>query len=140
MVCGWRIYSKNKIFLMSISLNIPRRQLLGNLTVLIVLLFTLALASCSTEIKETSTPKSFYSDQEVEAFIDQFPSLVTEFGEGQPPEDILERLKIDITALKVVDRYVGGCLDFIVYDLSPNYELVVDNNFCSGFRVYIRDK
>jgi hypothetical protein len=97
------------------------------------------LYGCSVENEEVRGPV-LYADREVDAFIELYPALALEYAEERPPEDVLDRLEIDTAGLKVIDRYVGDCLDFVVYELSPSYELVVDDNACFGFRVAIRRK
>ena len=112
--------------------------MLKSVTTLLLVPLAMSLVGCSAELDEIRrlTP---YTDREVEAFIERFPAL-SEFDDDRPPEDVLQRLGIDITALKAGARGVGGCICFAVYELSPSYELVVDDNACSGHNVYIRSK
>ncbi len=99
----------------------------------------MAMAFCSWAIADRPA-RSFYADEEVLEFIEEYPGLAG-FTEGERvPENVLRRLSIDTNALDVLEIYIGGCVDMTVYDLSPGYELVVDRNACSGFGVAIRPK
>ena len=84
--------------------------------------------------------RSSYSDREVETFIKQFPQLAISINGDPEPKDILQRLQIDISVLKVIDSYIGNCPTLTVYYLSPSYDLVIDENACFGYQVFIRER
>ena len=106
---------------------------------LIFMAFLLAsslLAGCVNAVEKPADP-GLLTDQEVEAILASFPYLGEQIPEKPTPLDILQQLKVDATVLRVVDRYEGGCLSFTTYQLSPSYKLLVDENACFGYRVWI---
>lgn len=81
-----------------------------------------------------------YTDEQAEAFNQRLHRLV-EALDGEPvPNDILQHVGIKVDALRVIDLYVGGCPTAYTYELSPGYELWVDDNACFGCFVSIRQK
>jgi hypothetical protein len=108
-------------------------------TVNLLLLGSLILIACTLGAREKSN-RSFYTDREVETFIERFPQLGNPINGNPEPEDILQRLEIEINALQVIDIYIGDCPTLTVYELSPSYELVVDENACFGYQVHIRER
>lgn len=47
---------------------------------------------------------------------------------------------IVMVRLSLIDIYIGDCPTLTVYELSPGYELVVDENACFGYQVNIRKR
>lgn len=117
---------------------------------LTLLLFAAAalLAACgpNTPGEPTARPEyvtpaaSFhpYSDEQVLGLLQDYPSLGVQYEPD--PRDLLERAGIDLTLLEQTGRFVGDCICLTIFDLSPAYEIVVDENACSGYDVYIRKK
>jgi len=97
------------------------------------------LTACTLRASEKSS-HSLYTDRDVEAFIQRFPQLDNPIVSDPEPEDILQRLEIDINKLQVIDIYIGDCPTLTVYELSPGYELMVDENACFGYQVNIRKR
>ena len=114
------------------------KPMLRRLLLLIALSLSSGLFAVSSASIQVQQGQNLYSDEAVETFVERFPSLQSEYNEVPTPEDILQQLEIDINALESSDRYIGDCLDIVVYTLSPSYDLVVDDNACSGFNVYVR--
>ena len=108
-------------------------------TVYLLLLGCVSLTACMLGAREKSN-RSFYTDREVETFIERFSQLGDPLDGDPEPEDILQRLEIDINALQVIDIYIGDCPTLTIYKLSPSYELVVDENTCFGYQVQIRER
>jgi hypothetical protein len=106
---------------------------------IVILIVCAILSSCTLGSTENPS-RSYYSDREVETFIDQFPQLAISINDDPVPKDILQRLEIDIAALKVLESYIGDCPTLTVYYLSPSYDLVVDENACFGYQVFIRER
>ena len=104
-----------------------------------LLLGSAVLSGCTLGTTEKPS-RGLYTDREVETFIERFPRLGSPFDRDPAPEDILQRLEIDIAALKVIDSYIGDCPTLTVYYLSPSYDLVVDENACFGYQVFIRER
>jgi hypothetical protein len=113
-------------------------QMFRNLFLLVTISVAL-LSACILDSTEKSA-RSQYSDQEVMAFIDQYPGLSDSFDGDSVPEDVLERLEIDVAALQVIDTYIGDCPTQTVYRLSSRYDLVVDDNDCFGYHVVIVER
>ncbi len=113
---------------------------------LVVIAALIAACRPAPTDKPTSRPPALpsatafylYSDEQVLAFLDEFPGLIREYG--QDPERILQQLSIDLTALEKIEQHIGGCICLTVYKLSPGYELVVDLNLCTGYNIAIRKK
>ena len=118
--------------------------------VVIVLWLPIGLGACSpldSEIgvsDQTNTVEqdswTIYQDQDVEKFLEQFPILAAPAPERTVPRDILEKLEIDTNRLRVIEQIFGGCITLTVYELSKSYELVVDDNPCSGYQVLIKKR
>lgn len=85
-----------------------------------------------------SEPTHLYTDAQVMDYLQRYPALDAQYEPD--PENILELMGIDVNALEQTDRYVGDCICLTVYSLSPRYELVVDENACFGFNVFVREK
>ena len=89
---------------------------------------------------QDSAQHLLYTDDQVASFLERYPALASPPFQENPPEDVLERLQIDLTQLTVLDIYIGDCPTLTVYDLSPSYKLVVDHNACYGLLIRIRPK
>jgi hypothetical protein len=94
------------------------------------------LVGCASGVEKPAAP-GLLTDQEVEAILTSFPYLGEQIPEKPTPKDILQQLKVDTAALKVLEQYEGDCLSFTTYQLSPSYVLLVDENACFGYRVSI---
>lgn len=84
-----------------------------------------------------------FTDEQAQAFARRLESLSTDDGtiqRGASAEALLREIGLDPTGLLVVERHIGDCIDITVYDLSASYELLVDNNACSGLRLAITSK
>jgi len=97
-------------------------------------------ATTPTPLSSSYPQHILYTDAQVETFLQRYPDLASSPFQNDPPEDVLERLEIDLDRLKVLDFLVGDCPTLTVYDLSPSYELVVDHNPCTGLLIRIRPK
>ena len=113
------------------------RQMLRNLGY-ILLIGTAVLSACTLGATEKPS-RGLYTDREVETFIERYPRLAGSYDGDPVPEDVLQRLEIDVAALHVIDSYIGNCPTLTVYELSPSYDLVVDDNACFGYQVSIRE-
>ena len=122
---------------LTLPISILVRQKLKRFAILIYLSFVMLLYTCTDDEPQH---RYIYTDQEVKAFIDRFEALASGIDGVQAPENILKLLDIDTTALNEVDLYLGGCINAVVYDFSPSYELVVDDNDCFGFDAFFRKK
>ena len=85
-----------------------------------------------------AAPYHLYTDTQVLELLQEYPGLDAQFE--PEPENVLEIIGIDLRTLEQTELYVGDCICVTIYNLSPGYELVVDNNACSGYDVYIRMK
>jgi len=109
------------------------------------ILALLLLSGCgATLTKETPpAPKatmSFpYSDQQALVLARRLRILPTP-TKATPSTSVLEQIGINVQNLTVLTRDVGNCTDLTVYDLSPSYELKVDNNACFGVSVNVEKK
>jgi hypothetical protein len=108
-------------------------------TIYLLLLGSVILTACTLGAGE-KTSRGLYTNREVEIFIERFPQLGNPVESDPEPEDILQRLEIDVNGLQVIEIYVGDCPTLTIYKLSPSYELVVDENACFGYQVYIRER
>ncbi len=109
----------------------------------------LILAGCSAPKTLTMTPDKppleeshiqIYTDDQVAEFLVRFPSLEANYYGTPSPVDVLRELDIKLERLALREHHVGDCYDVKVYDLSPGYTLLVDENVCFGVRVSIEKK
>ncbi len=106
-------------------------------TYFLTLLFALALlAGCASPV-ETPTAAGQLTDEAVEAILADHPFLGDYTDLSPTPEDILEQINVDPQALEVLEEHIGDCISITTYQLSPSYVLTVDDNACSGYRVWI---
>lgn len=105
-----------------------------------VLLIGIALLSACTLGATEQPSRGLYTDQEVETFIEKFPGLANALNGDPVPRNVLERLAIDIAALQIIDITIGGCITLTEYELSSSYDLLVDDNACSGYQVLIKER
>ena len=110
----------------------------------------LGLSACSlvpdestiVDTNETTQEQQigYYSDEDINLLVQQFPFLTAGEYSTPSPEGALEQLGINLDTLVQVERRVGDCFDQFVYDLSPSYLLVIDRNACFGLRIWVETK
>lgn len=112
------------------------------------MLLLFLLSSCSVEslvqivFPPEPTVSYRYTDEQALAFAEQLARY--DFEAGQIPigaaDTLFAQIGLDVADLPQRDRIIGNCLDVTVYNVSPHYELRVDNNACFGVHIEIRGK
>jgi len=80
------------------------------------------------------------TDEEAEAISNRLPPLDTQLQKHIPLATLLQDAGINTARLRVIDRYIGNCLDTTTYQLSKSYVLITDDNACFGARVIVATK
>lgn len=89
------------------------------------------------ELNWLSDDDFFMQDGKAFIFLGQLSTLI---AQGVKVEELLQEIGIDVASLQVTKRYIGNCLDFTDYQLSPSYELRVDLNVCYGTSISITQR
>lgn len=102
---------------------------------------TPAIAVPTVAVTVIEHPDTFlFTDEEAKAISTRLPSVDTQSQQRIPLESLLRDAGINIARLRVVDRYIGNCLNTVTYELSKSYVLIIDDNACFGTRVFVANK
>ncbi len=103
---------------------------------------TPAIAVPTVTLTAIEHPDTFIllADEEAKAISNRLPGLDTQSQQRIPLESLLRDAGINVARLRVVDRYIGNCLNTVTYELSKSYVLIIDDNACFGTRVFVANK
>lgn len=102
-------------------------------------LTSIATRTAAPTVEEQST-FVILTDEEAQAISNRLPPLDTQLQKHIPLPTLLQDAGINTARLRVIDRYIGNCLDTVTYELSKSYVLIIDDNACFGARVIVTNK
>jgi len=98
---------------------------------------SIATLTAAPTVEEQST-FVILTDEEAQAISNRLPPL--DLQKHIPLATLLQEAGINTARLRVIDRYIGNCLDTVTYQLSKSYVLIIDDNACFGARVVVANK
>ena len=91
----------------------------------------------------TSPAPLLYTDAQAQVFAQRLGNVGFGGQQHQPgasADVVLHQVGIDKQRLRSLGQNVGNCVDITLYDLSPQYQLWIDNNMCFGLGIQIMKK